>query len=442
MNTAFLFELLLFISVLVAVGICWRVHVRHMFDAVALYTYLFTLIYLVRAFFLLTGLDVPYPEELMPSYMENERNKTLLLTFTWVIGFSLAALARPIGNAVGNIFIRPPKIGEGSSGPHPMAFLIVCFGLFALSILVALIPITKFGFNIAAITHAVRIDKLFGGIFFVVNIAAICGYFCSAFVFTAIQQQRAGRWHVNNTLLYTVFFMGFIAVLTTILYGDRDQVMFYFVFTVLGFSLFVKKLPMLALGVFGAFSVWGLSFMQVMRLKLWGHDLEFDSIIRQFSAALNMDFYDKTLLMLYHYPTGGFRAGQDYALGFLGVIPRSIWQNKPQFVDPGAWFRSQFYPEQSSGWPLTITAEWFMNFSWFGVLAGGLISGILYTGINSRYRDFTTNPLAFMLLFILAIRVFPLGYKATVPQYIILWWIPIIVCMVFLRIFSQRVQNR
>lgn len=441
MGSEFLLECLILCGLIAAIGLSWRVQVTHLFDPIALYTYLFFLLYVLRGIFLTTGLDVPYPEDLMPADTTNQRIRTLLMSFLWVMGFLFAAAFTSVSHGLSRAFIRPVG-GHGyrQGVLHPMAFLIVCLGLFILSLLVAAVPLSRHGFNIAAITHAVRVERIFSGAFFVVNIPAICGYFCSAFTFTALLEKKRGRWHLPSALIWGVFGLGLLAVLITVLFGDRDQIMFYLIFTVLGFSLYVKKLPMLLLGALGGFGVWALSYMQIMRLKLWGYDLIFDSFVRQFSAALNLDFYDKTLLMLYHYPLGGERGGIDYLLGFLGVIPRSLWETKPQFVDPGAWFRSQFFPETTSGWPLTITAEWFLNFSWTGVIFGGLLSGLLYMAIQYRYQDFKGNPLAFMLLFILAVRVFPLGYKATVPMYVILWWIPIVMTLIFLRFFSKRLQ--
>ena len=112
--------------------------------------------------------------------------------------------------------------------------------------------------------------------------------------------------------------------------------------------------------------------------------------------------------------SGKFLLGESYAGALLFFIPRSIWENKPR--GGGAYaasiinYGSADRGYTSASYPISAPAELFLNFWFFGVIIGGLLTGILYAAI-SYFGGYFFRPLS-LVLFLIALITLRGGFSS------------------------------
>lgn len=127
--------------------------------------------------------------------------------------------------------------------------------------------------------------------------------------------------------------------------------------------------------------------------------------------------------------SGQFLLGESYVGALLFFIPRSVWENKPR--GGGAYaasiinygFADRGYT--SASYPISAPAELFLNFWFFGVVIGGLLTGLLYAAI-SRLGGYVFRPLS-LVLFLIALITLRAGIssEAIIPflQYLFIFFV-------------------
>ncbi|MDF1563935.1 MAG: O-antigen ligase [Deltaproteobacteria bacterium] len=84
-----------------------------------------------------------------------------------------------------------------------------------------------------------------------------------------------------------------------------------------------------------------------------------------------------------------FLYGESFLLWILAPIPRVLWPAKPG-VRIGRYVATEIYRrENQSGVPPGIIAEFYLNFGWFGIVAGLLLLGML---VQAFYRALVLVP--------------------------------------------------
>ena len=150
-----------------------------------------------------------------------------------------------------------------------------------------------------------------------------------------------------------------------------------------------------------------------------------DSPARQVAVATNGTQFDALALAVRDwpdiYPT---RRGQDFLVGAVGWIPRSVWPGKPTDIAPGNWFRRIYEPEKDNGWPLTAVGEWFINLGMLGVAAGGFLSGAVLTAYSVGRKD-RHGPWESAIDVTIGLLVFQMGFWSQAPVRFVLWLIPL-----------------
>ena len=134
------------------------------------------------------------------------------------------------------------------------------------------------------------------------------------------------------------------------------------------------------------------------------------SPLRSVSVAMNATVYDSYVLAVRDTPeVFGFSGSELFINGTGGVVPRAVWADKPTNIAPGAAFRQLYEPEVKNGWPVGAVGEWWLSFGWFGIVLGGILSGVCYAAASQALGDLRKNPLAHALAVGIVFQVLELG---------------------------------
>jgi hypothetical protein len=90
------------------------------------------------------------------------------------------------------------------------------------------------------------------------------------------------------------------------------------------------------------------------------------------------------------------RYGSTLLVTLLGFIPRAVWPDKPIGIgkEITKYIVGPFY-EPVYGFSVTVTipADLYLNFGWFGILAGGLLAGAFCRAVGTYALDGSRNGL-------------------------------------------------
>lgn len=168
----------------------------------------------------------------------------------------------------------------------------------------------------------------------------------------------------------------FLLVIIHMLTGDRSGIIFsffiYFVslysYNKISFKYFLTILP---LGMVIATLL--KSFRSSVQLGMYVQE---ETIIHSISSGLNLNVYDAYVTIINYVNNGvPLRYGYDFLLGFIGLIPRAFWNDKPDVINTGVSF-IQLFSQRQMGAPISAMGEWYWNFGFLGFIIGGFITYI------------------------------------------------------------------
>lgn len=426
------------ISVLAAFSvwlITYRIAARHMFDACALSLYIFALFQFTRAALMSLGIDTPFPDYLFGEYWHLIA-WAQILGVLWLISFAAGYLTlQRISDKITWVFpyVRPK--------PNPRSVMLLNAAITIGAATVAIWLLSRFG-SFGLVQHAVKAEKQLAGLYAFRQFASI-GAFSSAaalvyFLF------GGGRQHPQFNRLYLPLTIIFLLTNLTCgyLWAARGPTVFTLGFLFLSFHIYRNKGIMSLVG--GVVLLFGAVFsLRIMRdIMITGEILGTISDshpIRAITLASNMQEFDALMLLLRDWSDFlKLRWGEDFYNGIVGVIPRMIWPEKPEVIAPGRWFRLFYQPSIINGWPFTVVGEWFINFWYAGVAVGGALSAVVLRAVQTRYRDFRSNPYSLCLTVIYGVSVFGSGIETRWAGSYILWSIPWFGIALFLNATTAR----
>ncbi len=407
------------------------------FDGFSITFAFFALLYLGRAVLIRLGLDEPFPEYLFSfdtlPYQNTMDLAISAFVLTSALTFSLSrhATRNPL------LFLHP-RVPDVIS--FPRLFTIICF-MFAVSIGLILSAIIANDFDLAATAWAIRIDKYFSGVAFLQVLGSLVGYLSVPLAISYHRQKVTSGEACNWFIVVLLVFMGFLGTASTMLMGERDQFIFWVLFCIACWSIYVRRIGTITIAVSGIGGIAYMTISQILRREVWGGAYDPISLWRAVSSGLNLDVYDKFILIVRLWEYAPLRWGADFVTGLLGIIPRAVWPDKPQDLHPGTWLRAMLEGDIPGGWPFTPVGEWWINFGWFGVLCGGVISGLIISAYCLQYKDYRLSPFGFMYLYLFATRIFLLGYSATTPLVYFNWIVPIALVLLVSSTGLRRPEN-
>lgn len=160
------------------------------------------------------------------------------------------------------------------------------------------------------------------------------------------------------------------------------------------------------------------------------------SLARQVSLGMNATYFDAAMLSFRDWPRDyALRNGEDFKTGVLGVVPRALWEDKPDAIAPGKWFRQVYEPEKVNGWPMGAAALWYLNFGWIGIALGGLLTGGLLGVLGAAQVRAPDNGFNTAVAVALGVYVLGLGVDSDTVVRSVLWLVPLLLA-------ARYVENR
>jgi hypothetical protein len=408
-------------------------------DVVMLFLLGFGLFYAFRPVLFSLGLDHPFPEELFDGPENADlvvRTALGLSLFLAIALLGVAAVTVSRGRGFGPFFIeREVDLRRAA---------IVVAVLTAVSALVSAYLLARFG-SVGRMISAAKYDKALAGLYVLRTFPAV-----GAVVATATFIDARARSGVSRRFTTLVLIAAVLDAFFVFLWGSRS------VLVIVGATLI--------LGLRGRGSVQGRRTASVtsketrrrrgrqrvvVRLMLAGllvvavaqglrvarDDLthgEVQSVYadagwaRQASLATNSILFDASMLSFRDWPEHyRYRNGEDFYAGAVGVVPRFLWHGKPTAITPGKWFRQVYEPGKVNGWPMGAAALWYLNFGWWGLVVGGLVSGVALGLVAAAQRRRPSNGFNTAVGVVVGVYVLGLGWDSETLIRSVIWLVPL-----------------
>lgn len=162
-----------------------------------------------------------------------------------------------------------------------------------------------------------------------------------------------------------------------------------------------------------------------------------------FSQAINATYYDALGLAVRD--SGrvlGELGPQVFLNQGLTIIPRAVWEDKPQILSVGKWLRRQYEPWVINGWPPGALGDWYLSLGLIGVVVGAVLSGVCVNYIE-RLTEYIANATTRLARFDLAIFwglvLLPAGIGSDFLPRLFMWCI---LPLLYIMISSKRLAEK
>ncbi len=274
---------------------------------------------------------------------------------------------------------------------------IIVLTLMALS--VSMYALYKAG-GIFKAADLVRHKNLFEGLSVLKKIVLFATLLNAAYLIDLITRRRKNE-KIPLSLIY--FFTATLAVnlFSSFLMGGKGIVVFPLAFMLFTALVCTTKRPI---------RTFILSLMALMALVI-SLQLTRITLVKQSTiknpintvyGALHLNVLDTNLVFintlgkLHH-----VEIGDPFAKGLIGIIPRSIWKNKPEQIDPGGAFKRSLKPGSEGAWPIFGYNQWYASYGWAGVIIGGILTGLIISAIQGRYARHRGSPINMYISFMM-----------------------------------------
>lgn len=406
-----------------------RALVRGPRDIVLVFLLVLSQFYVLRPVVLVLGLDGPSPDE---QFTTAESAAVLTRTVLGVVIYLVVVLA---GVAV----VR--RSGARGWGPFVRGevdlrrALGVTLLLTALGTAISLALLWRFG-GIDGVVTAAKVDKALAGLFFLRAVPAL-GAIVAVGTYLEARGQRASRMLTSVALV-----CAFLNAASVFLWGSRSLLVVVAATMVLGLSRRgVRNTGWRPSGVGRWQIVVRLTTAALLVITIAGGlRMTRDTLIngevqdvyaqagpaRQVSLSLNATYFDAAMLAGRDWPAAhDYRYGQDFATGLLGLVPRVLWEGKPDAIAPGVWFRQAYEPEKINGWPMGAAGLWYLNFGVLGLVLGAMLSGLLLGCLSAAQLRRPDNGFNTAVTVAVGIYVVGLGVDSDLLVRCVLWLVPL-----------------
>jgi hypothetical protein len=424
---------------LILMGIFRLIFVRRAQDPFGVFLLCFGVFYGFRAVLIASGLDTP-----LPSYLFATSDMDVVYTRT-VLGLCLFLVAF-MGAAY--LVTRHPARSPGLLfSPHPTnvkRLVIVGFALTGVALVTQSYLLARFG-SFANVIHASKVDKALAGEHYLMlpgELAALC---C-----TAAYLELRHRLGPKTSLRFVMLGCAVLNSVLVFAWGARSFLVIIVAMLILVSGPIREPRQQRRQGIAGVVRV-VLAAVLVLSMAVFLRTTR-DSLVRpggtdsfaqqgtfrQASQAVNGNYFDASMLAFRDWPANHqFRNGKDFVNGFLDVVPKKVWPGKPSPFAPQ--FRQYYEPHTVNGWPVGAPTTWYLDFGWFGLLIGGLISGAVIGEVARRYAAAPWSGVNTALTFTLGAFVLQTGWGGQTPQNIVAVFLPV---AIMLRIFVTRTTTR
>lgn len=421
------------VIVLGLLGVIWFRLARRPTDPFAVFVLVFGVFYGFRAILLSLNLDSAHPDYL---FLDTDLTQAAI-RFHWGLSvFLLTFIFAGILVRNRQALVTPGALYL-SEGPSRTALLWVTFALTALSALISIFLLSRFG-GIGGMITATKVSGELAGLYFL-KIPMAIGAIVATASFLELRSFR------KSSLFTTASVLGCAAFNSVMVFawGQRSIVVIVVAMLVLWPSQGKSRRQSHGMATFlrvglAALLVVGIS----MSLRDARDDLtETDGVKvfseqsdwRRLSQGVNGIYYDASLLAFRDWPSQfEYRDGRDFFNGVAGTIPRRVWAQKPDPL-PGKWFRQVYEPEARNGWPTGAPTIWYLNFGWSGLMLGGAISGAIVGAVSRRSQVADENAMNAATTFVVLVYPLQLGWSSDSLLVGLTWIAPLMLVNMLLR---------
>lgn len=440
-----LFVVMMLLGVLGCAVLFIRAFSEKLVDCIGLFGLLFILIFVVRpgAIFLLG-----YPPR--PDFIPDFRGDVELLAQVELLALSCLAGVAAVLATVRSAGIFA-KLFPHIDTPHANSegierALWIYWGLSALVVAYVLATAP----SIARLILYVRLEKGLGDATLISEILPATLYLTVGYGLTMLQQQRMGRF-------WSAIIMFLLLGTYTALTGSRNSIVLPGIALTAGLwlytgnwraSIFANKRPRKDIVMLGlAFCVplallFGLNLYRLMSVR--GATITGDMLnLEEIMISMNMNLFDGFAGVAKLISNGlPLRDGEDFYLGFIGLIPRALWADKPEVINTGVTVAQLFIPTRVFGLPISSPGEWYYNFGWFGPFVGGVVTGFFLRAIQTRYRDWMLNAFSLVIGVQLIMDLIQLGFSNTLARRYFVIVVPIFLFNVMAKWLQPKARPR
>lgn len=395
-------------------------------DVVLLFVLVFCLFYGFRPLLFVLGLDVPYPTELFfPEELPGQLTRTLLALSLYLAMAMVGIAAVTRSGARG----WAPFFAQGETDLRRA--LTVTLVLTAFGALVSAYLLVRFG-GVGGVIVAGKLEKELSGLYVLRTISAV-GAVLATTTFLDFRRQGSTRWMLTAVPLVCAV----ANALFVFLWGSRGTLIVIGAILVLGMQRPRRRATRprrekvwLRLMLAVVLVVVAASGMRMVRDTLTRGEVQEGyasaSVWRQASVGTNSIYFDAAMLAFRDWPSRQrLRGGEDFANGVVGVVPRAIWKDKPTAIPPGKWFRQVYEPRRVNGWPMGSAALWYLNFGWWGLPLGGLLSGLVIGVVAACQRRRPRSGFNVGVAVVATVFVLPLGVDNQALMKFVIWLVPL-----------------
>jgi oligosaccharide repeat unit polymerase len=412
---------LAFVTMMVAALVYFR---RDWLDPLSVFTILNSTRFVLRPAVLLFGLDTPHSAHLFrtePSEIARETMLIFMLGYAaYVAGYALGRgrLARLLGSKLPGYEHRRVRVNRLG--------WITLAGL-ALSALTTVYYVGKLG-GVSVFMREARLG-LFAGVSFLQNLPELMAFFSALILHFALRERR-------GVLLAAALLFASIAILFTM--GERGGIVAAFLFLAVLHHFCVKRLRVRTFVFYGVALALMISVLGIARKAIsGGGDDEATSLVsalgedEQWSPVdvllhLNSNATDYFMIIVQDYDVTNFHYGDDFYRGIIGVVPRSIWPNKPERITVGQWFTERYFPGKPSGRPITALGAYYLNFGLVGVFVGMLLSGFFGRVLWNYLAGSGFHPWSVVIYLAALFKITSWGMiTTTMPMALVLTFVPL-----------------
>jgi hypothetical protein len=401
-------------------------------DVVLLVLLGFGLFYGFRPLLFLTGLDEPFPERwFVGSESADVLTKTLLgLTlYLAMLLIGVAAVTQSRTRGVGPFFVA-----REIDLKRAMKVVVV---LTVLATILSAYLMARFG-GVGGTITAAKVDKALAGMYVLRAIPAV-----GAVVATATFIDARKRPEVPQSLAYMALVCAVVNAASVFLWGSRSVLVIVGATLILGLrsrrhrpaserhrTRAERQQVALRLGLAALLVISVASGLRIARDTLTRGEVQEvyaeASTARQASLATNSIVFDAAMLSFRDWPEQhDYRYGEDFYNGVAGLVPRVLWEDKPTAIAPGKWFRQAYEQNKINGWPMGAGALWYLNFGWFGLVLGGIFSGLVLGMVAAAQRRSPSNGFNTAVGVVIGVYVLGLGWDNETLVRAVIWLVPL-----------------
>lgn len=279
------------------------------------------------------------------------------------------------------------------------------------------------------------------------RIIYILPIYISSALLSASMLLRHQRQNINLTPSITLFIINLIIVSVS---GDRDQILGPILIILFTHQILIKKRGLAALALIAFATLLSLGSMAEIRQSIRdGKTLDtaisdLSSVPAKVAQRIGESHRVSSSLKLSENPNwlAGNQPFDDYRLGIMAIIPRSIWESKPTVVKSGARVKQLIQKEQYSGggWPLLPAPLALYNGGVPALILFGSITGLLLFLTQVYFRDHKENPFSLMLLFVISLKLIGEGFRPSFLTNTFIFVLPFIALFLALKIKKKYIN--